>query len=741
MPSARTHSLRPGADHRLVRRSSLAELGARAARLRSRGTSCHRATARSRRSPERGHDHIETTLGSYQVLAKLGEGGMGEVYRARDTKLNRDVAIKILPDGVRARRRARRALRARGADCWRRSTTRTSPQIYGVSRRSGGARPRLVMELVEGEDLVERSSRAAAAARRGARRSRGRSPRRSRPRTSRASSTATSSPPNVKVRADGTVKVLDFGLAKALDAGRPARRRRPRTLADELPDADAPAHDADGHDPRHGRLHGARAGARARPSIRRADIWAFGVVLYEMLTGRRAVRRATTCRDVLAAVLKREPDWTRAARRDAAPRSAACSRAASSRTRSDRLARHRRRAARSSTRRDAGRRARRPRAAAGRRARAATAGRARARGAARCWLVGVGGAARAAPRSGPPARPTVASPSRSRAAPVVTLEVPGAEPGPIAVSPDGRRRRLRRRRTATARALYARAMADARRRRALPGHRGRATSRSSRRDGKWVGFFADGQLAEGVARRRHARRCSATRPTDAAAPGARTATIVFAPGDASRPVRSCPDGRRHAARLHDARLRRRRLVAPAGRSGSPAAAPCCSRSSPAAASRRTSSSWTRLRAPERAPCRGPTSPRYVPPARRDRIRRLVFGRAGALVAAAVRPGAAPGRQARADRRGRARRAPGQLDVLRQRRRSLPTARLGHGARPPRWCGSTVRGCAAADHRPDGARATTTCTSRPTAGRVALTVEEDGRRHRRTPGWPTPAAGR
>ena len=125
-------------------------------------------------------------------------------------------------------------------------------------------------------------------------------------------------PANVKVRPDGTVKVLDFGLAKALD---PTRARRTAVQRRALADAHALATH------RRGTILGTAAymapeQARGKAVDRRADIWAFGVVLYEMLTGRRAFAGDETS-DVLAAVLRQEIDWTRVARRHATTAAAA----------------------------------------------------------------------------------------------------------------------------------------------------------------------------------------------------------------------------------------------------------------------------------------------------------------------------------------------------------------------------------------------------------------------------------
>ena len=131
------------------------------------------------------------------------------------------------------------------------------------------------------------------------------------------------------MRADGTVKVLDFGLAKAMAARTPARRCRHGALADLH---QSRRDDADGRDPRHRGLHGAGAGARASRSIKRADIWAFGVVVYEMLTGTR-VFEGESIPETLGLIFAREPDL--AALPAATPRrSDGCSRAAWSRIRS-----------------------------------------------------------------------------------------------------------------------------------------------------------------------------------------------------------------------------------------------------------------------------------------------------------------------------------------------------------------------------------------------------------------------
>ena len=194
-----------------------------------------------------------TRLGVYDITAQIGEGGMGEVYRATDTKLKRQVAIKILPpslaaDPDRLARFQREAEVARVAE-----SSRTSPRST-ASRKVRASRA-LVMELVEGDDLSQRIARGAIPLDEAL------------PIAKQIADALEAAheqgivhrdlkPANIKVRADGTVKVLDFGLAKAMDpaGGSSANLANSPTLTRPR--------DGDGHDPRHGRLHGARAGAR-----------------------------------------------------------------------------------------------------------------------------------------------------------------------------------------------------------------------------------------------------------------------------------------------------------------------------------------------------------------------------------------------------------------------------------------------------------------------------------------------
>ena len=226
---------------------------------------------------------------------------MGEVYRARDTKLGRDVAIKVLPEPVAADP-------DRLARFEREAQTLASLNHPNIA---ADLRPRepwrchaLVMELVRRAGRsADRRSRARAALRSTRRcRSRSKSPTRWRPRTSRASSIATSSRRTSRFVPDGTVKVLDFGLAKVMD---PAGASSADAMKSPTLTARATAM---------GMIVGTAAymapeQARGRAVDRRADVWAFGCVLFEMISGRRAFA-GDTITDVLAAVVREDPDWS-----------------------------------------------------------------------------------------------------------------------------------------------------------------------------------------------------------------------------------------------------------------------------------------------------------------------------------------------------------------------------------------------------------------------------------------------
>jgi Tol biopolymer transport system component/tRNA A-37 threonylcarbamoyl transferase component Bud32 len=249
---------------------------------------------------------------------------MGEVYRATDTNLKRSVAIKVLPVSV-AGDADRLARFQREAEMLAALNHPNIAAIYGVERSSD--RTALVMELVDGEDLSEiiaRHSPERAVKREGDARMRVGSHSQSNGRGlpidealpiakqiadaleaahERGIVHRDLKPANIKVRADGTVKVLDFGLAKALDAN----------ASDATPDA-ANSPTLTGRATQMGVILGTAAymapeQARGRPVDRRADIWAFGDILYELLTGRRAFDGEDVT-GVLAKILERDPDWS-----------------------------------------------------------------------------------------------------------------------------------------------------------------------------------------------------------------------------------------------------------------------------------------------------------------------------------------------------------------------------------------------------------------------------------------------
>ena len=290
-----------------------------------------------------------TRLGPYEIVAPIGAGGMGEVYRARDSKLNRDVAIKILPD-VFAHDVDRVARFTREAQTLASLNHPNIAQIYGIIEEDSPAHVHaLVMELVDGEDLSAIIARHAGP---GTTSSSGWSPGASlRPGSGQAAPGIPLAealpiakqiaealeaaheqgiihrdlkPANIKVRADGTVKVLDFGLAKALDpavgrgfpsaalrAGSPGVPAGPEGPA-YIDSADSPTFTTPAMTAM-GMIIGTAAymapeQARGKAVDRRADIWAFGVVLYEMLTG-QWLFPGEEVSDTLAAVLRQDVDW------------------------------------------------------------------------------------------------------------------------------------------------------------------------------------------------------------------------------------------------------------------------------------------------------------------------------------------------------------------------------------------------------------------------------------------------
>ncbi len=251
--------------------------------------------------------NVGDRFGHYDVIALLGEGGMGRVYRATDTKLRRDVALKILPEAF-VNDADRLARFDREAQVLASLNHPNIAAIYGLEEDSaepGRHERALVLELVEGPTLADRIKQG---------------PLRldeALPITRQIAEALEAAhdagvihrdlkPANIKLRPDGTVKVLDFGLAKALA---PAATSAAEGRGSESPTITTPAMT------RAGVILGTAAymspeQARGDPADRRSDIWAFGCVLFEMLTGRRAFEGRTVS-DTLAAVLRAEPEWHR----------------------------------------------------------------------------------------------------------------------------------------------------------------------------------------------------------------------------------------------------------------------------------------------------------------------------------------------------------------------------------------------------------------------------------------------
>ena len=241
-----------------------------------------------------------TSLGPYQVTAKIGEGGMGEVYQARDTKLDRDVALKVLPEAFTADP-DRLARFEREAKVLASLNHPNIGSIYGLEEAEGIRA--LVLELVEGPTLADRIAQ-------------GPIPLDEALPIAKQIAEALEAaheqgvihrdlkPANIKVKDDGTVKVPDFGLAKAFQ---PDARSDPNMSMSPTISLTAAATQM-------GMIIGTAAymapeQAKGRPVDKRADIWAFGAVLYEMLTGRR-VFAGEDVTDTIAAVVRAEPDWT-----------------------------------------------------------------------------------------------------------------------------------------------------------------------------------------------------------------------------------------------------------------------------------------------------------------------------------------------------------------------------------------------------------------------------------------------
>jgi eukaryotic-like serine/threonine-protein kinase len=243
-----------------------------------------------------------TAVGPYRVDAFIGAGGMGEVYRARDVKLNRDIALKVLPESL-TRDPDRVARFTREANVLASLNHPNIAAIHGVE--DGGDVHALVLELVEGPTLADRIAQTPLAL-----------PEALPIARQIADALATAhehgvihrdlKPANIKVRDDGTVKVLDFGLAKPIQEARspqsgdaPPRSPSPSVMSPVVTAMGLILGTAAYMSPEQ---------TRGRPADKRSDVWAFGCVLYEMLSGKRAFD-GDDVSDTFASVLKSQPDW------------------------------------------------------------------------------------------------------------------------------------------------------------------------------------------------------------------------------------------------------------------------------------------------------------------------------------------------------------------------------------------------------------------------------------------------
>jgi len=244
---------------------------------------------------------IGQLLGPYEIVAKIGEGGMGEVYRAVDSRLKRQVAIKVLPPDV-AGDPARLARFQREAELLAQLNHPHIAHIYGLETAGAGERNVIVMELVDGDDLSQRIARGAVPIAEALPIAR---------QILDALEAAHENgivhrdlkPANIKVRRDGTVKVLDFGLAKGNEAEQtlsPSLTHSPTLASPAMTQAGIILGTAAYMSPEQ---------ARGAAVDRGADLWAFGVILLEMLAG-APLFSGSTVTDVIAAVLTRDIPWT-----------------------------------------------------------------------------------------------------------------------------------------------------------------------------------------------------------------------------------------------------------------------------------------------------------------------------------------------------------------------------------------------------------------------------------------------
>jgi len=433
-------------------------------------------------SPGEPHPEIDKdptmtnkSLAHYELVEKIGEGGMGEVFRARDTKLGRDVALKFLPDALAAD--AERLGRfEREARLLASLNHAHIASIHGFEQV--GAQRFLVLEMVEGEDLSKRIARGPVPVEEALPIAR---------QIAEALEAAHDEgivhrdlkPGNVVVTPQGSVKVLDFGLAKAWESDAPSSNlsHSPTVLTNSPTVAGVILGTAAYMSPEQ---------ARGRTVDRRADIFAFGCVLFEMLTGRQAFA-GDTVSDTLAAVLRAEPEW------EALPSDTPRAIAKLLRRCLDKDPKQRLRDVGEGRivieRVLAGHDDPDPNAA-------ATAPAAKSRGGVLPWALAVvfalvaaaaGTAYLMTPKQEAPVLRTSVLPPEN-----VRFNLRGVHPGPVTISPDGRRVVFTGRRSGGTSVLFVRDL-DATEARPLPGTDGAGYPFWSA-DGRSIGFFAEGKL-------------------------------------------------------------------------------------------------------------------------------------------------------------------------------------------------------------------------------------------------------